>query len=389
MRHGDLNVHELFSIDDKTEQVGSLKEEIVHEAQAAIAYLRNDSEPEGHCDCFYRGRSSHCTTFSLSNPGVPAYSVHDLNRIGASPAKLRALLNAGIIRLDDVPSDADISDRHHDQVRVHKTKEPLVDIKSIKRELDGLVFPLYFLDYETYPSALPIFEGYHPYQHVVFQYSLHILREAGGELEHKEFLQTDGFDPAGNLSASLSENIGPIGSVIVWYKTFENSRNKELGEMLPAYSNFYQDVIGRTYDLMDIVEHQHYIHPGFKGRSSIKIVLPVLAPELSYKELEVRGGTDAIEGYRQITAGELTGAALESKIADMLAYCKLDTFAMVRIWQEFMKLIKPEEFKASGWMEGDGGITPLPGPWADRGRDAGRRGEPYSTFKSRMRSAGE
>ena len=218
-----------------------------------------------------------------------------------------------IIRLDDVPSDADISDRHHDQVRVYKTKEPLVDIELIKRELDGLVFPLYFLDYETYPSALPIFEGYHPYQHVVFQYSLHILREAGGELEHKEFLQTDGFDPAGNLSASLSENIGPIGSVIVWYKTFENSRNKELGEMLPAYSNFYQDVIGRTYDLMDIVEHQHYIHPGFKGRSSIKIVLPVLAPELSYKELEVRGGTDAIEGYRQITAGELTGAALNQK----------------------------------------------------------------------------
>ena len=158
--------------------------------------------------------------------------------------------------------------------------------------------------------------------------------------------------------------------------------------MLPAYSNFYQDVIGRTYDLMDIVEHQHYIHPGFKGRSSIKIVLPVLAPELSYKELEVRGGTDAIEGYRQITAGELTGAALESKIADMLAYCKLDTFAMVRIWQEFMKLIKPEEFKASGWMEEDGGIT-FPDPWADRGLDSNRPGEPYPTIKSRMRSAGE
>ena len=79
-----------------------------------------------------------------------------------------------------------------------------------------------------------------------------------------------------------------------------------------------------------------------QGKASIKFVGPVLAPDVSYKDLEVRGGTDAIEGYRQIISGELTGTAKEAKISDMLEYCKLDTYAMVRIWQEFEKLIKQE-----------------------------------------------
>ena len=130
--------------------------------------------------------------------------------------------------------------------------------------------------------------------------------------------------------------------MVSWYKTFENCRNKELARLHPRFKEFFQDVIERTFDLMDIVEHQHYVHPGFKGKSSIKKVLPVLVPELSYAELEVRGGTDAIEGYRQVISGELVGVAKEAKIADMLAYCKLDTYAMYKIWSFFRNKLATE-----------------------------------------------
>jgi hypothetical protein len=109
--------------------------------------------------------------------------------------------------------------------------------------------------------------------------------------------------------------------------------------------NFLNDLIKRTYDLKDIVENQHYVHPGFFGRSSIKKVLPVVAKiagreqELDYKKLGVKNGMDAIEAYRQIKDGELTGEEREQKTKDMLEYCRLDTYAMYVIWKFFYDLI--------------------------------------------------
>jgi hypothetical protein len=91
---------------------------------------------------------------------------------------------------------------------------------------------------------------------------------------------------------------------------------------------------------MDIVENQHYVHHGFKGSSSIKKVQPVLVPHLAYKELVVRSGTDAIESYRQIVKGEITGKDLEQKKKDMLTYCKYDTEVMYEIWKFFKNLIQ-------------------------------------------------
>ena len=342
VRHGALNVHELFEIVDKTEVVTGIADVIAEEAPRAVAYLRSEAEPVGHCDCYFKGRGSHCTTFVLCNKEVPPYSTHDLNMLHMSndaKSAVRQLLAAGVLLLDEIVDVDRLTKRQQNQVQVHKSNEPIIDIRNIQEQLDALDYPLYFLDYETYPSAIPLFDGYSPYQQVVFQYSLHILPTPDSEIKHEQFIQADDKDPAEHLSVSLKEHIGPTGSIIVWSKKFENSRNKELAEMVPAYEDFFQDLVARTYDLMDIVDKQHYVHPGFKGKSSIKYVGPVLAPDVSYGDLEVKSGIDAIEGYRQLTSGELSDVDRERKIVDMLTYCKLDTWAMVRIWQEFMKLI--------------------------------------------------
>ena len=136
----------------------------------------------------------------------------------------------------------------------------------------------------------------------------------------------------------MRENLGDTGTVISWFKTFENTRNRELANYLPDYKDFFLNIISRTYDLMDIVEGQHYVHPGFEGRASIKKVLPVLASHLSYKTLGVQDGTGAIEAYRQITSGELSGDMAKEKERQMLEYCKLDTYAMYVIWKHFNDL---------------------------------------------------
>jgi len=352
IRRGDLDFSNLFEITDKTEILDNTMLPVaMAEMEGAVIYLSEEKMPIGPCGCYYKGRSSHCTTFSISNPSVPKYSVHDLNRIGNSKKYLKELLDEDILKIEDVPEDERLKPKKAkagekpskpkklNQVRAHKTQKEIIDLESIKVELDSLKFPLYFLDYETYPTAIPPFDGYHPYQHIVFQYSLHILRDKDSKPEHKECLILSG-DPAKELVKSLRENIGDTGTVISWYKTFENSRNRELASLLPEYADFLYSVIERTYDLMDIVDNQFYIHPDFKGSASIKKVQPVLAPDLAYKELDVKSGTDAIEAYRQISKGELVGEAVEKKKEQMLKYCMYDTEVMYKIWNFFKNLTK-------------------------------------------------
>jgi hypothetical protein len=80
----------------------------------------------------------------------------------------------------------------------------------------------------------------------------------------------------------------------------------------------------------------HYFDPAFGGSNSIKHVLPVLVPELSYATLEVQSGDLA-----QLAWKEMFTTADESKrlaLADSLRrYCELDTWAMVRLYQELRR----------------------------------------------------
>lgn len=351
VKKGPIYPNKLFVIQDKTREINDFESLIKNKMTEANNYLSFEFEPKENCDCYYKGRSRHCTTFIYSNPSVPKYSVHDLNRIGNSKKLLQNLLDLNILELNDVPLDFEgltskptkdnpnPKPRKINQIQTHISQEPIIDLQKIEQELSTLQFPLYFLDYETYPTAIPIFDGYKPYQQIVFQYSLHVLRSFDSELEHFEFIQLNG-DPAENIAKSLQENIGQTGTIITWHKHFENGRAKDLGELLPRYKDFFDSIIERTYDLKDIVENQYFVHPKFMGRSSIKFVLPALFPEMDYKKLDVKSGTDAIEAYRQILEKEIVGQEAEIKRQAMLEYCKLDTLAMVKIWQYFRDLVK-------------------------------------------------
>jgi len=338
VRQGDLDFSQLFIFEDKTEAMLVVQENAAHQMAQAYEYLTKEVKPEGHCPCYRRGRSAHCTTFAFINPEVPSYSVHDLNRIGNSKKYLEELLHAGILHIKDVPIDERLKTKKLNQVRVHVSQEPIIDIGAITQELNKLKYPLYFLDYETYPTAIPPFSGYRPYQHIVFQYSLHVLEAPHTELKHYGDLILGG-DPFEKITEALVSHIGAKGTVLVWSKKFENGCNRKMAGLSAKYRDFFLNLVERTYDLMDIVEHQHYVHPGFMGRASIKKVLPVLVPSLSYKDLPVKSGTDAIEGYRQLTREVIVGEEAAQKQKDMLEYCKLDTLAMVEIWRHFKGVV--------------------------------------------------
>jgi len=339
VRGDEIEVNDLFIKEDISEQVNNRLESTKARMEQASELLFHEDENALECQCIYLGRSNHCSTFSHSHPYVPEYSVHDLSRIGSGKKKLAELIDSKIYEIAEIPDEIKLSDIQQNQKDVHITQTPIIDLHSIKSELESLTYPLYFLDYETYPPAIPLFKGFKPYQQIPFQFSLHILENPDAELEHFEYLHTENADPSKSVIVKLKEFIGSKGSVIVWSKRFEKSINAQLAERHPEDATYLGDINDRIYDLMEIFQKQLYVHPGFKGKVSIKKVLPVLAPALSYKDLEIKEGGAAMEAWYEMVFGEKTTDEQQTIATNLLTYCCLDTYAMYVIWKELTNII--------------------------------------------------
>ncbi|MBK8466767.1 MAG: DUF2779 domain-containing protein [Chloracidobacterium sp.] len=196
-------------------------------------------------------------------------------------------------------------------------------------------YPLHFLDYETFAYAIPQFDGIKPFQQMCFQYSLHTIDQPGAELRHREYLSRGNDGPPRSVAEHLRDSMsGGIGTVFVWYEAFEKGRNTEMAEMFPDLADFFNEVNAKTYDLMKIFSENLYIHPDFKGKTSIKKVLPVLVPSLSYQELGISEGMAAtIKWFRAATWTSMNDAERLTIFNDLQEYCELDTFAMVEIFR--------------------------------------------------------
>lgn len=211
--------------------------------------------------------------------------------------------------------------------------EPIIDKPKIAEFLQQLEYPLYFLDYETMSGLIPYFDGHRPYQQVPFQYSLHVLETPDAELMQKEYLHRENSDPSRPLTEQLIQDIGDRGSVIVWYEDFEKGRNIELGEMLPEYKAAMEAINDRVVDLMAPFKQKWYDDPRFNGSASIKNVLPVLCPHLSYKELGIQEGGSAQRLWMEAVLDEKRAEQKEQILNDLIEYCTLDTLAMVEIYK--------------------------------------------------------
>lgn len=329
-----INLAELFIIDDITEKILSREQSTRFKMQKAKGDLLQEDESALTCACIYKGRSAHCQTFQYSHMYVPEYSIHDISRIDKK--KLKCLVDTCCWDIKDIPYNFKLSEKQMNQITVHRSQQPIIEYEEIREELNNLVFPLYFLDYETYASAIPLFKGTHPYQQVTFQFSLHVVRNSESEPVHHEYLQTNADDPSLGIIQKLKECIGPVGNVLVWNKGFEKARNAELGNQHPEHKAFMDDINDRLYDLMDVFSKQCYVHPKFKGSTSIKYVLPVLAPEHSYKELAIQKGDVASQKWFDMVYGGLEEVEKLKIAHDLKKYCCLDTYAMYAIWKYLM-----------------------------------------------------
>jgi hypothetical protein len=234
----------------------------------------------------------------------------------------------------DIPDDFHLKPVQKRQIEATRLGEPIVDINKITKFINNLEYPVYFLDYETLASIIPPFDGLRPYQQLPFQYSLHILRAPEADLEHVEFLHTLETNPLPDLLSQLQNDIGESGSILVWYEGFEKSCNDLMASMMPEYKDFLISVNERIVDLMIPFQKGWYVDKDFMGSASIKNVLPVIAPELSYKDMDISEGATAQRLWMEAVYTDKNSEAEKTKLMESLrAYCELDTYAMVKIFE--------------------------------------------------------
>lgn len=336
VRNGNaIDPKKFFAITNIDEEVATISPEIIDQIAIAQEVMARTDEPTV-CPCRELSRGKHCPSFKRFNPDVPDYSVYDISRMQGK--KLLELVDRGIFRITDIPSDFSLTTNQQMQVDVEKSGTSRIDTEKVHQELASLEFPLYFIDYESVNPAIPILDGTIPHQQVVFQYSLHILDTPDAELRHTEYLcRDDNPESFHALARQMNEDIGATGSIIVWNKSFECTRNKEMARLYPELAAFFEDVNDRVYDLKDVFSKNYYVHPGFWGSNSIKDVLPILAPHLSYKELAIGKGDLAAVRWFEIVTGEDTDDA-EEVFSHLLKYCGLDTLAMVEIYKVLVKI---------------------------------------------------
>lgn len=326
------DLQDLFAIADITTQVDGIIDTMPDTVTAFFQVLDTEKEIQ-------RSIGSHCTSpyecpfIPFCWQEVPDYSVFTIPRVSVN--LLEEHIQTDRLALETIDPAEIRSKNQQKYLRSYQQKKPLIDVDSIRGKLQELTYPLYFLDFETDGPAIPRFEGMHPFEQFPFQFSCHILH-GNGTLEHAEYLHDDTSDPRRPLADTLLNAVGPIGSIIAYNASFEQRIIRALARWLPDLSSQLTLFLNRFWDQL-IIFRNYYTDYRFQGSNSIKNVLPVLAPELSYDQLEVSDGTAAQTSWNNMIVSTDPTEKKQMIIA-LKAYCGQDTLAMVRIHEVLSQL---------------------------------------------------
>jgi hypothetical protein len=314
-------VGELFKKELCTEEAKLLLNDIPNHVEEMKRVAELDKPPEmdigKHCS-----DPHDCPLWDMCWAKIPELSIFNI----PDYRKKWPLYDSGIVKLEDLP-DVPLNDKQKRFIQACRTGKPVVDKHAIKKELEGLIEPLYFLDFETIMWAIPKHNGMSPNTVLTFQWSVHKLEN--DVLTHDAYLHSEADDPRVPLIEKLLDALGETGSIAV-YSHYERDCLNGLARAFPEYRNRIDRVIARLWDML-LVFRNYYTDARFLGSNSIKKVLPVMVPGLSYADLEIQeGGTASVMFARMI---EADGEEKEKVRAAMLEYCKRDTEAMVEIYR--------------------------------------------------------
>lgn len=316
-RQGEIDAAKFFTLADVGEEAALMQKEIPKRVARMLEVLNLKNAPEidigPHCSAPY-----DCAFMDHCWKDIPDYSVFDLVRI--KNEKALALRKKGVLLIRDIPEDFPLSASQKLQVEVEKSGRPRIDRQAIAEILKKPVYPLHFLDFETISPAIPPYDGIRPFQQIPFQASLHIQKVKGGPVESREYLGDAKSDPRPGLVDFLVKSIAPQGSVVAYNASFEGSRIAELADTYPRSAKSLRAIKDRLWDIAIPFRSGFYVHPKFKGRWSIKAVLPALVPEMSYEGMIIGNGQDASSAYLNLMEGKLSQTETKNTISALKKY---------------------------------------------------------------------
>lgn len=332
VRHGAIEVSRLFASQDVTAEARERQGDLPALIERFRATLVEPAEPGIdiglHCHDPY-----DCNFIPWCWRHIPKDSVFDLS--GYKKDKF-ALYYDGFVKLADVPLER-LKDKQRFEALATLNRQDHVDPAAVRAFLDSLWYPLCHLDFETFNSAVPLYDDVRPYQQIPFQYSLHRQASADAPIEHSEYLAGPGYDPRRELAEQLLAEIPTDACVLTYNQSFEVGVLKDLAKLFPDLSNALQVRIANVRDLMLPFRNRAVYRWPMKGSYSIKQVLPAMVPELSYEGMAIADGTAAMRAYQEMCVTQDAGRLAEIR-RGLLEYCGMDTWGMVRIFRELSKI---------------------------------------------------
>ena len=264
------------------------------------------------------------------------------------------LINDGYVSMLDVPEEMLNREKNVIQRRALESGKPFINKNKIIDGIKQIEYPIYHLDFETFPCPLPRYRGEKCYTQSVFQFSLHIEHAPGvcdKEKDHYGFLAGDHLDHREELVKLMCELIGDSGTVLVYNDSFEKTRIKELADIFPEYKNKLMKIRSMIFDLMNIVKTKsslyedlgydkeeakmfNYYNASMTGSFSIKKVLPIFS-NLTYQGMEIGNGVEALITYANFP--KMDKLDFKHKYEKLVEYCKQDTWAMYCVLEGLKK----------------------------------------------------
>lgn len=327
IREGGIDLNQLFIKQSVIKEVINLQEFVHNKIANLKSVLLNNTLPTISIGQ-YCSEPYECDFMAKCWDHIPKVSIFNLSRF--STTKKFELYASGVIEFSQLHEDYKLTNGQRMQVECYLNKKEIINVPTIKEFISTINYPICFMDFETFQSPVPLFNKSKAYQQIPFQFSVHIKLNKDSEPTHLDFLAEPGIDPREHFILSLMQATAGTGTILVYNKTFEISRLKELALDFPNFKDEIESRIARIVDLMIPFSKKWYYTAKMNGSYSIKAVLPALVSELRYADLEISDGANASATFLNLLKNE-DKSQVEAVRLHLTDYCKRDTFAMVEI----------------------------------------------------------
>lgn len=330
-RKKKLDIQKLFVSENVTTEVVAHYDEVEEQAAYLSDMQKRTQEPQLQIS----KKCQSCDFYDYCCVDVPHYSIWD---IFPQPTADKICQKLNSYDINDLVA-SEYKDKRFIDIFSWQKQKIHCDKEKLREFLSHLKYPLYYLDYETIEPAIPLFENSGPYQHIPFQFSLHIQDQPNGAVKHIGFLHKERTDPRRGLAEALVKHCRKKGSVIVYNESFEKKRNEELAGLFPDLATDILKINERVVDLWGPFRSRALYHYQQHSSTSIKKVLPSFT-KLSYDKLSIKNGGEAMDNYLRFLHGAMSSAEEQAMFIGLDKYCEQDTYAMVLLMEVLYKKAK-------------------------------------------------